>query len=99
MSNIISVPLRHRCCGPLASAHFVAVVAAHLSDDEADEEHSEEDGDDDDDDEEALAGRRKAVQRVLRLQIIDLVSSLCINAARCWPESGKIWPSLSLQST
>ena len=75
MSNIISVPLRHRCCGPLvASAHFVAVVAAHLSDDEADEEHSEEDGDDDDDDEEALAGRRQAVQRVLRLQIIDLVS-------------------------
>ena len=78
MSDISAAPLRrHRCLLGLFG-HFwrAAVVAVHLFDDKADEEHSEEDGDDDDDDEEALAGRRQAVQRVLRLQIIDLVSSL-----------------------
>ena len=81
MCNIISVLLRHRC-GPLASAHFrmAAMVASDLSDDEADEEDSEEDCDDDDDDEEALARRRKAVQRVLRLQIIGPVT-VVINSA------------------
>ena len=79
MSDIIAAPLRrHRCLLGLFG-HFwratAAVVAVHLFDDKADEEHSEEDGDDDDDDEEALAGRRQAVQRVLRLRNIELVCS------------------------
>ena len=85
MSNIISVApprRRRRVRGPFL-LHFgsAAVVALHLPDDEADDEHAEEGGDDDHDDEEALARRRQAVQRLLRLQIMDLVN--CSSAR--WP--------------
>ena len=83
MPNIISVaPPRRRRRGPLL-LHFgsAAVVALHLPDDEADDEDAEEGGDDDDDDEEALARRRQAVQRLLRLQITDLVNCICAR----WP--------------
>ena len=71
---LISFPVR---CGPHIRLGWVfpdvPVVAVDLHEDEADHEESEEDGEGDDDVQEVLAGRRQPVQRVLRLQIMDLV--------------------------